>query len=350
MARERNELFVRAEKFLNENPDKTLSDFRKLEKKTNPNVPLLKTRQRKGQPIRVTYKGRSSVAESNRKIQIEKNRPTQAVFNEAGKLWDELVGKRGKFTMGDKTFTNKQEYQKFEANRHDAITKSKEKLNRLGGKTHGHAVPPKHKFAVETYMQSFPEDASPNYSSQDKLPKDFDKRVKKADIPTTKTEVAKRHVGTSDKITNPIPDSIKEKLLKYFKLNSNGNVNGNGLKLNTGGAAAISVKPPARPLINVQSLSTTALRGLANLNAPIRAVDTLNTMTELATGVNVTQRTLHRARNWDETMKEEQIKFQKRKEEQIKRNEQLKEFASKTFTNVKSNVRSFRDGPLISTM
>ena len=70
----------------------------------------------------------------------------------------------------------------------------------------------------------------------------------------------------------------------------------------------------------------------------------------MATGVNVAERTVHRAMNWDETMKQEQIDMQKRKEEQIQRNEQLKEFATKTFANVKSNVRSFRDGPLISTM
>lgn len=126
--------------------------------------------------------------------------------------------------------------------------------------------------------------------------------------------------------------------------------NGKVLKLNGGGAAVISIKPEMKPLINVKSLTTAAMRGVMNLNAPIRAVDTLNTLTEMATGVNAVERTVHRAKNWDETMKQEQIDMQKRKEEQIQRNEQLKEFATKTFANVKSNVRSFRDGPLISTM
>jgi len=138
------------------------------------------------------------------------------------------------------------------------------------------------------------------------------------------------------------------------KKHKNGNgkkhTNGKGLKLNGGGAAAISIKPEMKPLINVKSLTTTAMRGVMNLNAPIRAVDTLNTLTEMATGVNVAERTVDRAMNWDETMKQEQIAMQKRKEEQIQRNKQLKEFATKTFDNVKSNVRSFRDGPLISTM
>ena len=285
MARERKELFVRAEKFLNENPDKTLSDFRKLEKITNPNVPLLKTRQKKGQPIRVTHKGRSSIAESTRKLQIEKNRPTQAVFDEAGKLWDELVGKRGKFTMGDQTFNNKQEYQEFEANRHDAITKSKEKLNRLGGNTHGHAVPPKHKFAVETYMQSFPEDASGNYSSQDKVPKDFSKRLDKADIPKTKIEVAKRHVGTSDRITNPIADSIKEKLIKFFKLNGNGNTNG-GLKINNGGAVALERTSPN----TTNNLKNLGISTLMAGNQYTNALQLLNTLTKLTTGKSVSER------------------------------------------------------------
>ena len=56
MARKKNELYIRAEKFLNENPDKTLKDFRAQELKINPNVPLLKTKHKKGQPIKVSEK------------------------------------------------------------------------------------------------------------------------------------------------------------------------------------------------------------------------------------------------------------------------------------------------------
>jgi len=201
----------------------------------------------------------------NRALNIKNNRPTLEVFEEAGRLWDELVGKKGKFTMGDRTFNSKKEYQEFEAKRHDTITKNKEKLNRIGGKTHGHAVPPKHQYAVETYMQSFPEDASPNYSSQDKVPKDFKKRLTKADIPTTKTEVAKRHVGTSDRITNPIPDSIKEKLLKYFKINGNGSNGTNGhLKVNGGGTAAMAATN--NPMNFVQKGTNLAQLGMRNLS------------------------------------------------------------------------------------
>tara|TARA_Y100001973_G_scaffold100345_1_gene161257 strand:- start:45 stop:1142 length:1098 start_codon:yes stop_codon:yes gene_type:complete len=205
---------------------------------------------------------------NRRALQIKKNRPTLEVFEEAGRLWDELVGKKGKFTMGDRTFNSKKEYQEFEANRHDTITKNKEKLNRIGGRTHGHAVPPKHQYAVETYMQSFPEDASPNYSSQDKVPKDFKKRLTKADIPTTKTEVAKRHVGTSDRITNPIPDSIKEKLLKFFKSNGNGNNNGNGVKINGGKtqSSALALERANPTLGLIQQGANLAQLGMRNLS------------------------------------------------------------------------------------
>lgn len=217
---------------------------------------------------------------NTRALQIKKNRPTLEVFEEAGRLWDELVGKKGKFTMGDRTFNSKKEYQEFEANRHDTITKNKEKLNRIGGRTHGHAVPPKHQYAVETYMQSFPEDASPNYSSQDKVPKDFKKRLTKADIPTTKTEVAKRHVGTSDRITNPVPDAIKEKLLKFFKSNNNSKQNYQ-MKVNPDGTTALTKSrnfnlpriDPNNPLLK-----------LAGLNPLGQGISTVNHLLKMGSG------------------------------------------------------------------
>ena len=150
----------------------------------------------------------------SRTTAISANKPTAEVSEEAGKLWDELVGKKGSFTMGGQTFTSKEQYQQFEAKRHNQLTTAKEHLNRKGGLSHGHAVPPKHEFAVETYMQSFPEDASANYASQDKVPADFEKRLDKAGVPKDKTTVAKRHVGTEDLIKDLPKDAKVEKILK----------------------------------------------------------------------------------------------------------------------------------------
>ena len=89
MARERNELFVRAEKFLIENPDKNLGDFRKL----NPGVPLLKTRQRKGQPPVVSFKGKSTDAEVKRQKKI-------TTVDPAIKAWADRLTKAGKWPKG----------------------------------------------------------------------------------------------------------------------------------------------------------------------------------------------------------------------------------------------------------
>ena len=73
MARKKNELYIRAEKFLNENPDKTLKDFRAQELKINPNVPLLKTKHKKGQPIKVSEKtaGTTNAEKLRQRLQIQ---------------------------------------------------------------------------------------------------------------------------------------------------------------------------------------------------------------------------------------------------------------------------------------
>ena len=61
---EGSELFRHAEKWLTDNPGKTLKDYRK---ETGYDGPALKLRQRKGQPIRISYKGKSSNAQVKRR-------------------------------------------------------------------------------------------------------------------------------------------------------------------------------------------------------------------------------------------------------------------------------------------
>ena len=65
---------------------------------------------------------------------IKGNSPSVQVSNEAGKLWDELVGKKGKFTMNingkPKTFNSRKEYQNYEVKNHNALTRLKIRANR----------------------------------------------------------------------------------------------------------------------------------------------------------------------------------------------------------------------------
>jgi len=60
---EGSELFRYAEKWLTDNPGKTLRDFKK---ETRYDGPPLKPRQRKGEPIRLSYKGKSTDAQVKR--------------------------------------------------------------------------------------------------------------------------------------------------------------------------------------------------------------------------------------------------------------------------------------------
>jgi len=64
---EGSELFRDAEKWLINNPGKTLRDYRK---ETGYDGPALKTRQKKGQTIRISYKGKSSDAQT-RRVRLE---------------------------------------------------------------------------------------------------------------------------------------------------------------------------------------------------------------------------------------------------------------------------------------
>jgi len=135
-------------------------------------------------------------------------------FDEAGALWDELVGNpKGSFTMGGKTFKNRLHYQNFEVKRQVDLDKKYKDLNKARGMTHGHAVPLADARARESRVQSFSESASGNFSSKDKLPTDYDARLKKANIPLG-DDVAKVAVGTSETITDPLPSAKIEKILK----------------------------------------------------------------------------------------------------------------------------------------
>ena len=60
---EGSRLFRDAEKWLTDNPGKTLKDYRK---ETGYDGPALKTRQKKGEPIRVSFKGKSTDAQAKR--------------------------------------------------------------------------------------------------------------------------------------------------------------------------------------------------------------------------------------------------------------------------------------------
>ena len=138
----------------------------------------------------------------------------QEYFDEAGALWDELVGNpKGSFTMNGKTFNNRLHYQNWEVKRQVALDEKYQKLNKTRGKTHGHAVPPLDKRARESRLQSFAEDARGNFASRDVLPEDYDARLKKAGIPLGE-DVAKQAVGTAETIGDPLPSEKIEKILK----------------------------------------------------------------------------------------------------------------------------------------
>tara|TARA_Y100000004_G_C8826348_1_gene374177 strand:- start:41 stop:811 length:771 start_codon:yes stop_codon:yes gene_type:complete len=72
---EGSELFRHAENWLTNNPGKTLRDYRV---ETGYDGPALKPRQRKGQPIRVSYKGKSSEAQTRRAATEKPKTPEEA--------------------------------------------------------------------------------------------------------------------------------------------------------------------------------------------------------------------------------------------------------------------------------
>jgi len=74
---EGSKLFRHAENWLNNNPGKNLRDYRK---ETGYSGPPLKLRQRKGDPIRVSYKGKSSQAQILRSIREKPKTPEEASY------------------------------------------------------------------------------------------------------------------------------------------------------------------------------------------------------------------------------------------------------------------------------
>lgn len=72
---EGSELFRHAENWLNNNPGKNLADYKKATGYSGPN---LKTRQRKGEPVRVSYKGRSAAAQTRRASAVKPKTPEEA--------------------------------------------------------------------------------------------------------------------------------------------------------------------------------------------------------------------------------------------------------------------------------
>ena len=166
MARERNELFVKAEKFLIENPDKNLGDFRKL----NPGVPLLKTRQRKGQPPVVSFKGKSTDAEVKRQKKI-------TTVDPAIKAWADRLTKEGKWPKGKSL----EDFLKKEKTGETKFLKSVDRLKSKGldvtdghfialgneQKT-GHPLRSKGTHGSHSYSARVPELGGTNYQRQEK--------------------------------------------------------------------------------------------------------------------------------------------------------------------------------------
>ena len=72
---EGSELFRHAEKWLTDNPGKTLRDYYK---ETGYTGPRLKTRHRKGQPISVSYKGKSAESETRRRRALQSKTEEEA--------------------------------------------------------------------------------------------------------------------------------------------------------------------------------------------------------------------------------------------------------------------------------
>jgi len=76
-SKEDQALFRSAEKWLTENPGKTLRDWRKA---TGYTGPALKPRNRKGEPIRVSFKGASTTAQQERAIKEKPKTEEEAAY------------------------------------------------------------------------------------------------------------------------------------------------------------------------------------------------------------------------------------------------------------------------------
>ena len=74
---DRSELFRDAETWLNNNPGKSLSDYRK---ETGYSGPALKRRNRRGEAVRVSYKGKSADAQTRRSKLEKPKTDTEAAY------------------------------------------------------------------------------------------------------------------------------------------------------------------------------------------------------------------------------------------------------------------------------
>ena len=193
-------------------------------------------------------------------------------FDEAGALWDELVGNpKGSFTMGGKTFNNRLHYQNYEVKRQVALDNKYKKLNKSRGMTHGHAVPPSDPRARESRLQSFAEEASGNFSSQDKLPADYDARLKKAGIPLGE-DVAKQAVGTAEKIGDPLKSKQIEAILKGTNKTTNYSTIGGYMRNANKAAKAGQTGKALKAGIGLATLGSLSVIGPAG--AALGAIDT----------------------------------------------------------------------------
>ena len=196
----------------------------------------------------------------------------QEYFDEAGALWDELVGDpKGSFTMNGKTFRNRLHYQNFEVKRQVDLDTKYQKLNKTRGMTHGHAVPPLDPRARESRLQSFAEDASGNFSSQDKLPPDYDARLKKANIPLGE-DVAKQAVGTAETITDPLKSNKIAAILKGT--NKTSNYSSIGGYMRNANQAAKAGKTGKAIKAGIGLATVGSLAGFGPAGAALSAVDT----------------------------------------------------------------------------
>lgn len=231
MAKERNPVFVAAEKWLIENPRKpngsknTIRDWYKASgydpKKNRP----LKNRARAGQPPSITYRyyaqERGATQRRLGRIKESKKTVNEAIRVEAAAQWDELVGDRDKtIKIKNRTYTFDQ-YLNKEVRDHGKLTRQKaaEAVDLEMSLGHGTPTTDVARYA-ESYTQQFAEDPSANYASQDYVPPDQTERLRQAGLAGSPEEAAKLHVGTTD-IGGRLPDTdIGEVLKGTFNLTS----------------------------------------------------------------------------------------------------------------------------------
>lgn len=158
------------------------------------------------------------------RISTSKQEVNKAIRIEATNQWDELVGDRdATIKIGNRNYTFDQ-YLNKEVRDHTKLTKQKAVEAVDLGKSLGHGTPTTDvgRYA-ESYTQQFAETAAGNFESQDYIPPDQLKRLKRAGLATSPQEAAQLHVGTT-KIGGRLPDPEIERTLKF-------DFSGGGVKL-----------------------------------------------------------------------------------------------------------------------